>query len=233
MKSIMTSASVGVVRRRAAPSSGGSASRRPRRRSTSASISPAAASRFRLRHVRKAYVASDRHLGLEDASDLPPMLDVVADGAGERFDSLPTPDRQCPANVMRHLYRAMDRNLRVEIDYMSMSSCRTTSQWIAPAGIGFDGERLHFRAWSFRHRQWRDYVPVRVSDASTFATEPLAERLPRDEEWETIVRVALRPRSDLSEEQQQQAAREEHGFDGKELVVVETRAALAFCLDRR
>lgn len=49
----------------------------------------------------------------------------------------------------------------------------------------------------------------RVSDASTFATEPLAEPLPRDEEWETIVRVALRPRSDPSAEQQ--AAREEYG----------------------
>ncbi len=70
----------------------------------------------------------------------------------------------------------------------------------------------------------------RVSDASTFATEPLAEPLPRDEEWETIVRVALRPRSDLSAEQQ--AAREEYGFDSEE-VVVETRAALAFYLDRR
>lgn len=182
--------------------------------------------------VRKAYVASDRHLGLEDADDLPPMLDVVADGAGDRFDSLPMPDRQCPATVMRHLYRAMDRNLRIEIDYVSMSSGQTTSQWIAPARIGFDGERLHFRAWSFRHGQWRDYLPVRVSDASTFATEPLAEPLPRDEEWETIVRVTLRPRSDLSEEQQQ-AAREEYGFDGKEVIVVQTRAALAFYLDRR
>ena len=182
--------------------------------------------------VRKTYVAADRHLGLEDAGDLPPMLEVIADGAADRFDSLPMPERQCPADIMRHLYRAMDRNVRIEIDYVSMSSGRTTSQWIAPARIGFDGGRLHFRAWSFRHGEWRDYLPVRVSDASSFATEPLPEALPRDDEWETIVRVALRPRPDLSPEQQQ-AACEEYGFAGEDAIVIETRAALAFYLDRR
>jgi len=182
--------------------------------------------------VRKTYVASNGHLGLEDAGDLPPMLEVIADGAADRFDELPMPERQCPADIMRHLYRAMDRNVRIEIDYVSMSSGRTTSQWIAPARIGFDGERLHFRAWSYRHGEWRDYLPVRVSDASTFATEPLPEALPRDDEWETIVRVALRPRPDLSPEQQQ-AAREEYGFAGEDAIFIETRAALAFYLDRR
>ncbi len=161
-----------------------------------------------------------------------PMLEVIADGAADRFDELPMPERQCPADIMRHLYGAMDRNVRIEIDYVSMSSGRTTSQWIAPARIGFDGERLHFRAWSYRHGEWRDYLPVRVSDASTFATEPLPEALPRDDEWETIVRVALRPRPDLSPEQQQ-AACEEYGFAGQDAIVIETRVALAFYLDRR
>jgi len=182
--------------------------------------------------VRKTYVASDQHLGLEDAGELPPMLEVIADGAAERFDELPMPDRRCPAGIMRHLYQAMDRNLRIEIDYVSMSSGRTTSQWIAPARIGFDGERLHFRAWSYRHEEWRDYLPVRVSDTSTFATEPLPKPLPRDEQWETIVGVALRPRSDLSPEQQQ-AARDEYGFAGEDTVLVQTREALAFYLNRR
>jgi hypothetical protein len=182
--------------------------------------------------VRKTYVASDRHLGLENPGELPPMLEVIADGAADRFDELPMPERQCPAGIMRHLYRAMDRNLKIEIDYISMNSGRTTSQWVAPARIGYDGERLHFRAWSYRHAEWRDYLPVRMSDASSFATEPLPEPLPLDAEWETKVRVTLCPRSDLSPEQRQ-AARDEYGFAGDEALIVETRAALAFYLDRR
>ena len=182
--------------------------------------------------VRKTNVASDGHIGIDDAGELPPMLEVIADGAAARFDALPMPARQCPATIMRHLYQAMDRNLRIEIDYVSMSSGRTTSQWIAPERIGFDGERQHFRAWSYRHDQWRDYLPVRISNRSTFATEPLSDPLPRDEEWETVLRVTLRPRSDLSPEQQQ-AARSEYGFVGDDTITVETRAALAFYLDRR
>lgn len=182
--------------------------------------------------VLRTYVASDGHLGLEDPGELPSMLDVIADGAGDRFDALPMPSRQCPATVMRRLYQAMDRNHRIEIDYVSMSSGRSTSQWIAPARIGFDGERLHFRAWSYRHDEWRDYLPVRVSDDSSFATEPLPAVLPRDEEWETVLGVRFRPRADLSAEQRR-AARSEYGFDGEDALTIEVRAALAFYLDRR
>jgi len=126
---------------------------------------------------------------------------------------------------MRHLYQAMDRSFRIEIDYVSMSSGRTTSQWIAPARIGFDGERLHFRAWSYRRDEWRDYLPVRVSDESTFAIEPLPGPLPRDEEWETVLRVGLTPRPYLTPEQQR-AVRSEYDFDGEEVLTIETRAAL-------
>lgn len=182
--------------------------------------------------VRKTYVASDRHVGLEDAGDLPPMLEVIADGAADRFDALPMPCRQCPATVMRRLYQAMDRSHRIEIDYVSMSSGRTTSQWIAPARIGFDGERLHFRAWSYRHDEWRDYLPVRVSDDSSFTSEPLPAPLPRDEDWENMLSVRLRPRADLSPEQQRTAI-SEYGFDGRDALAIEVRAALAFYLDRR
>lgn len=182
--------------------------------------------------VRKTYVASDGHSGLEDPGDLPPMLEVIADGAVGRFDSLPMPDRRCPPGIMRQLYQAMDRNLRIEIDYVSMSSGRTTPQWIAPARIGFDGERLHFRAWSFRHAEWRDYLPIRVSETSTFSTEQLPEPLPRDEQWETRVVVELRPRTDLSREQQR-AVLNEYGAADEAPVIVETSEALAFYLGRR
>lgn len=181
--------------------------------------------------ARKTYVASDRHLGLADPGNLPPMLEVIADGAGGRFERLPAANRHCPALVMRHLYQAMERNLRVEVDYTSMNSGEWISQWIAPARIGYDGERLHFRAWSYRHCEWRDYLPVRVSQASTFATEQVPEPLPGDEQWETRVRIGLRPRSNLSPAQQD-AVRLEYGFEGDGFTV-ETSEALAFYLDRR
>lgn len=181
--------------------------------------------------VRKAYVASDLHAGLAEPGDIPPMLDVVASGAGDRFETLRSPSRRCPAVVMRHLYQAMELGRRIEIEYASMSTGDRRSQWIAPARIGFDGERIHFRAWSYRHGEWRDYLPIRVSEASSFATEAPPDPLPIDEEWQTRVRIELRPRSDLSAEQQD-AVRLEYGIDG-DILVIETNEALAFYVDRR
>jgi hypothetical protein len=112
-----------------------------------------------------------------------------------------------------------------------MTTGERTTQWIAPARIGSDGERLHVRAWSYRHREWRDYLPVRVADTSSFAAETLPAPLPRDEQWETRIRIELRPRSDLTAEQQR-AVRQEYGIDG-DCLVVETNEALAFYVERR
>jgi hypothetical protein len=181
--------------------------------------------------VRKAYVASDRHVGLADPVDPPSSLSVIAEGAGALFDALPMPHRYCPDVVVRKLYQAMEQGLRIEIGYASMNSGEPTAQWIAPARIAFDGERLHFRAWSYRHSEWRDYLPVRVSEESSFSMEPPPDPLPRDEQWETRVRIELRPRADLSSEQQK-AVRLEYGIEHDGLVI-ETREALAFYVDRR
>lgn len=181
--------------------------------------------------VRKAYITSDGHLGLPDEFERSEAGVVVAEGAGQRFEALPLPTRHCPPLVMRKLYQAMEQGHRIEIDYVSMTTGERTTQWIAPARIGSDGERLHIRAWSYRHGEWRDYLPVRVADTSSFGTETPPAPLPRDDRWETRVRIELRPRSDLSDEQQR-AVRQEYGIQGKGLVI-ETNEALAFYVERR
>ncbi|WP_375282644.1 WYL domain-containing protein [Sphingobium yanoikuyae] len=181
--------------------------------------------------VRKAYLTSTGHVGLPEGFEHPESAAVVAEGARERFEALPLPARHCPPVVMRRLYQAMEQGHRIEIDYVSMTTGERTTQWIAPARIGSDGERLHVRAWSYRHREWRDYLPVRVADTSSFAAETLPAPLPRDEQWETRIRIELRPRSDLTAEQQR-AVRQEYGIDG-DCLVVETNEALAFYVERR
>jgi hypothetical protein len=59
----------------------------------------------------------------------------------------------------------------------------------------------------------------------------LAEPLPRDDDWETIVTIRLQPKSNLSEEQAA-VVRKEYGFDGK-FLDVETRRVLELFFDRR
>jgi len=180
--------------------------------------------------VRKTYVADRGHRGLEEVP-APISLEAVYEQARADFSRLPGPARQCPPLVMRELNQAIERHCFLQIDYVSMSSGRRDRQWIAPAHIASDGERVHVRAWSQDRADWRDFLPIRVAAESSFALRPIAEPLPLDEDWETFIEVRLRPRSDLSEAQQQ-AVRLEYGFDGDALRF-ETRRALEFYVERR
>lgn len=180
--------------------------------------------------VRKTYVADRAHRGLQDTLE-PSSLEAIYAQAHHDFARLPGPTRQCPALVMRELNQAIERRCFVEIDYVSMSSGRRDRQWIAPAHIASDGERLHVRAWSTDRSEWRDFLPVRVSINSSFAMRCRDEPLPPDEEWDTIIEVRLRPRADLSAEQKR-AVRLEYGFED-ESIRFETRRALEFYLERR
>ena len=179
---------------------------------------------------RKTYVADGAHRGLEDTVE-PPSLEAIYAQARQDFARLPGPTRQCPAPVMRKLNQAIERRCFVEIDYVSISTGCRDRQWIAPAHIASDGERLHVRAWSPDRKEWRDFLPVRVSGSSSFNMRPIKETLPADEDWETIVEVRLRPREEFTVEQKR-AVQLEYGFKGDE-ICFETRRALEFYIERR
>lgn len=180
--------------------------------------------------VRKTYVADRAHRGIDD-TPAPSSLEALYVQAHQDFTRLPGPTRDCPAPVMRELNQAIERQCLIEIDYVAMSSGRRDRQWIAPARIASDGERLHVRAWSEHRGAWRDILPVRVSSGSSFAMRPIEQPLPPDEDWDTLIEVRLRPRDDLSPEQKR-AVRLEYGFKG-DSIRFETRRALEFYIDRR
>ena len=56
--------------------------------------------------------------------------------------------------------------------------------------------------------------------------------LPFDTDWNSLVRLWIRPRSDLSDVQAR-AVRLEYGFDDKTHLLIETRKALVFYVVRR
>lgn len=181
--------------------------------------------------VRKSYLADRHHVGLpfEHEAGLP--AELLQSAAPERFSQLPSPSRQCPAIVVRHLYQAMEQRQKLEIDYVSITSGLRKNQWIAPANFASDGERIHVRAWSFHRQAWRDFLPVRISPDSDFSFAPVDDDIPRDDEWEDIIVVKLRPCSRLSAEQKA-AVRLEYGIKG-EVLSMTIRKALDFYVDRR
>lgn len=181
--------------------------------------------------VRKCYVADRNHRGLPTAENVGPPDGLLLESGSDSLSRLPSPNRHCPAAIIRQLNQAMVLGLKIEVDYVSMTSGHREHQWIAPAHFASDGERLHVRAWSFDRQGWRDYLPVRMSAESSFLTANIDQDLPRDDDWEDIVEVGLRPRSDLSDAQKA-AVRLEYGFED-DVLIVRTRKALDFYIDRR
>ncbi|MFY7924309.1 MAG: hypothetical protein ACOVN5_00780 [Aquidulcibacter sp.] len=180
---------------------------------------------------RKYYVADPEHRGLPFTQEVGSPDELVRSSALIDLSLLPSPVRHSPPFVMRHLYQALEQRQKIEIDYVSMSSGLRQNQWIAPANFASDGERLHVRAWSFHHQEWRDYLPVRVSPDSIFSTAPIDQELPPDVDWEELIEIRLRPINDLSDEQKA-AVRLEYGFT-EEVLRFQIRRSLEFYVERR
>jgi hypothetical protein len=181
--------------------------------------------------IRKCYLADSKHHGLPFTHEAGSPDELVRSPASNGFSLLPSPVRQCPPFVMRHLYQAIEQRLKIEIDYVSMSTGLRQNQWVAPANFASDGERLHVRAWSFHHQEWRDYLPVRVSPESSFLTAPVGQELQRDADWEELIDIRLRPINDLSDVQKA-AVRLEYGFT-EDVLSFRVRRSLEFYVERR
>lgn len=180
--------------------------------------------------VRKTYVAAPNYPGLSPVDVHRDWERNIREAMGGRFDSLPKLNRLCEPAVMARLYQAIENAQALHIKYTSMKTGQDAGQWIAPMRFASDGERLHLRAYSFKHKEYRDYIPVRIGADSSFRVKP-RQPVPHDNDWHTLARIFLRPKSSLSSEQAE-AVRHEYGFVGATLCV-ETRKALEFYADAR
>ena len=183
--------------------------------------------------TRKTYIAAKDHeplapCSLTDAFDI-----LVREESGERAPAqfLPRPLRKADPEIIARLYQAVKAGKAVHVRYTSMSTGDDEGQWIAPTRFTSDGESVHVRGYSFKHQDYRNYLPIRIEPDSTFSERDLTDPLPHDVDWHTGAIIWLRPRSDLST-RQADVVRREFGFVG-DLLRVETRKALEFFFDRR
>jgi hypothetical protein len=181
--------------------------------------------------VRKTYLAADGHKPLVPSSLTEAFETVLVASENEFSAALPRPERRADAAVVSRLYQAMKNRLAIHIQYTSMASGADAGQWIAPTHFVSDGEAVHLRAFSYKHQEFRDYLPIRIGQGSSFETRFHAEPVPQDREWNTLARVWLSPKTGLTP-MQAAVVRQEYGFNG-ELLCIETRKALEFYFDRR
>lgn len=170
----------------------------------------------------RCYLAAPYHQPMFPA-DLPQMAEVL--GAET---ALPRPARAPDPSVLAALYQARLRGLALQISYISLQTGADSAQWISPTEFFSDGETLYFRAFSYRHGAFRNYLPSRIAPHSSFAQRPRAA-LPPDLDWLTEIEIGLRPCAHFSAPQAE-VIRREYGFTGAELCV-KTRRALEVFFD--
>ncbi|HAJ46732.1 MAG TPA: hypothetical protein DCL54_09155 [Alphaproteobacteria bacterium] len=181
--------------------------------------------------VRKTYLAADTHRPLAPSGLLDAFGILTEDGEQPGSSLIPRPERRADPKIVARIYQAIQAGAVLHIRYTSMSSASDEDQWIAPVRFVSDGESVHVRAFSLRHKEYRHYLPIRIDQASSFQEKDLADPLPDDADWNTKAVIWLRPKTGLSR-RQADAVRREYGFDGPHLRV-EVRKALEFFFDRR
>jgi hypothetical protein len=179
----------------------------------------------------KSYFSNDGHSPLSDVGT-EQVFDLLKEKSSHLETSIPLPKRVMDSAVVAQLYRAMTRERDIQITYTSMNSGLSEPQWISPTRFHFDGEAIHLRAWSHKHAEYRDYLPIRVLRKDNIVTRDRSSPLPFDTEWNQFVRLRIGPRSGLSDAQAG-VVRLEYGFPEKRHITVETRKALVFYVKRR
>lgn len=177
------------------------------------------------------YIAVSEHEPLAASGLTKAFAILTSDDESTPFSALPRPERKADRRTIALLHQAITSGKAIQVRYTSMSSGADEGQWIAPTRFTSDGESVHVRAHSFKHGEYRNYLPIRIDPESSFEEKLIDELLPEDVDWNTRAMIWLRPKAGLSD-QQAKVVRREFGFEG-EWLRLETRKALEFFFNRR
>lgn len=128
------------------------------------------------------------------------------------FEVLPAIERMADPAVARNLVAASREGFALRIFYRSMEAPGGSWRWIEPRHLITDGVRWHVRAWCRQREAFRDFVISRIEQTQE---GPALESSRRDEDWETLVDVVLRPHRKLSAAQKALVANDYGMTDGE------------------
>lgn len=125
---------------------------------------------------------------------------------GSRVTGVSLPLRRATPLVERATFYAVWANMRLRIDYGSLSGKREVgTRQIVPHAFAHDGYRWHVRAWCEKNLDYRDFVLSRIREIE-WPTESAPTDLPNDFDWETFDELILAPNPDLSDKLRESVA---------------------------
>ena len=117
------------------------------------------------------------------------------------IEILDVPNRHIDPVIVRGLVQAARNQMRVDVDYVSLSSEEKSGRNIVPHTLVYDGIRWHVRAFCEKKREYLDFVMSRFRGEPDLLDTSLHGR-DQDLEWNTLVTAEVIPNPCLSAGQQ-------------------------------
>jgi len=143
---------------------------------------------------------------------------------------LDVPSRHVDPRIVRGLVQAARNQLRVDVDYASLSSEEVSGRNIVPHTLIYDGIRWHVRAYCEKRGEYLDFVMSRfrgipdLLNASGHGRE-------QDTKWNTQVEVVIVPNPGLTQGQQEIIARD-YAMENGQLRFTRRQPLVHYALDR-
>lgn len=163
----------------------------------------------------------------------PPERDVIRPLMGLGYGNIETLDvssRHIDPVIIRGLVQAARDQLRVDVDYVSLSSAEQSGRNIVPHTLVYDGIRWHVRAYCEKKRDYLDFVMSRFRGIPDLLDVSENGR-DQDKEWNTWVTATVIPNPGLSETQRAIIANDYAMCDGK-LLIKQRIPLLHYTLER-
>ena len=107
-----------------------------------------------------------------------------------------------------------------------MNRQESTSRWITPHALGFDGFRWHVRAYCYEDNKFKDFVPGRVISIQEEKPDTLDSS--SDFKWHRHVSLKIGPHPNLTDAQKKIIA---HDYEMKDwTATIPVRLAMVFYL---
>ncbi len=146
------------------------------------------------------------------------------------IDILNVPTRHIDPRIVRGLVQAAREQLRIDVDYASLSSEEITGRNIIPHTLVYDRIRWHVRAYCEKKGDYLDFVMSRFRGVPELLDASEHGRA-QDIEWNTLVTAVVIPNPGLSIVQQSIIASDYAMEDGK-LLIRQRVPLLHYALER-
>ncbi|BDA19429.1 hypothetical protein KAM345_033430 [Aeromonas caviae] len=146
------------------------------------------------------------------------------------IEILDVPNRHIDPVIVRGLVQAARSQLRVDVDYVSLSSAEQSGRNIVPHTLVYDGIRWHVRAYCEKKGEYLDFVMSRFRGTPELLNASEHGRK-QDREWNTQVTAVVVPNPELSTTQQDIIASDYAMVEGK-LLITQRIPLLHYALER-